>query len=438
MGVETDLSTETQYSIADGPFEPYNPALILGGLEVGVTPLEMAHAYNTLAAGGQRLSGTMAADAGGPVGIIDVYDGGDDCAERSATSRATRCPTRPAPAASTRRSPSRSIDPAVAAEAKSILLDRGLAAAPDTWRRPATRPGARPGPPTTTATPGSAARRRRITACVWVGYPGHGDADGDRVRRRAGRRRHLPGPDLLARGRRLRLDSMATRDDGNEVKADADEVDSAVDRARRPTTPPSRPSPDRPSRPIPRDRGPRSRPRAPSPSPPHRRPTPTGTARGPPRRRPAPTPAATQRRGGRRERGRRLARLAAGRRPTAPAAAAARRYALPAAQKRHGQLGRLRDPDPRTRRDLERRSHGAARARSSNGGRSSAAALRSRPIPSASVSLPGPEHSSLRGRAAAAAGASPRGPRVGSSARISTAAALPSGSQTAFSMLWMP
>ena len=58
-------------------------------------------------------------------------------------------------------------------------------------------------------------------------------------------------------------------------------------------------------------------------------------------------------------------------------------------------------------------------------------------MPSASVSLPGPEHSSR-------AGSRPRRPRiasrprVGSSARISTAAALPSGSQTAFSMLWIP
>ena len=105
MGIETDLSTETEYSIDDGPFEPYNPALILGGLENGVTPLEMAHAYNTLAADGKRLSGTMAASSGGPVGIIasrrrrrrrgDVDD------------RVTWSPTRPAPAARTRRSPSR-------------------------------------------------------------------------------------------------------------------------------------------------------------------------------------------------------------------------------------------------------------------------------------------------------------------------------------------
>jgi len=75
MGIETDLSTEIDYSIDGGEFQPYNPAMILGGLETGVTPLELAHAYNTIAAGGERLSGTMASSAGGPLGIVDVYDG---------------------------------------------------------------------------------------------------------------------------------------------------------------------------------------------------------------------------------------------------------------------------------------------------------------------------------------------------------------------------
>jgi penicillin-binding protein 1A len=51
--------------------------MILGGLETGVTPLEMAHAYNSIAAGGRRLSGTMASNAGGPLGIVEVTDGGD-------------------------------------------------------------------------------------------------------------------------------------------------------------------------------------------------------------------------------------------------------------------------------------------------------------------------------------------------------------------------
>ncbi len=50
MGITTPLST--------------NPAMTIGGLTVGVTPLDMAHAYETIAHGGERVSGTMAeADA---------------------------------------------------------------------------------------------------------------------------------------------------------------------------------------------------------------------------------------------------------------------------------------------------------------------------------------------------------------------------------------
>ena len=53
-----------------------NPAMILGGLERGVTPLEMAYAFSTIASGGQRISGTMASRGigKGPVGIESVED----------------------------------------------------------------------------------------------------------------------------------------------------------------------------------------------------------------------------------------------------------------------------------------------------------------------------------------------------------------------------
>ena len=78
MGVDTDLSTQNEYSVQGGPFEPYNPALVLGGLEVGVTPLEMAHAYETLAMDGKRISGTLAASDGGPVAIDEVHETPED------------------------------------------------------------------------------------------------------------------------------------------------------------------------------------------------------------------------------------------------------------------------------------------------------------------------------------------------------------------------
>ena len=54
-----------KYSVGGGPFAPYNPALILGGLRTGVSPLEMAHAYQTLAHNGQIVSGTMADSSDG-------------------------------------------------------------------------------------------------------------------------------------------------------------------------------------------------------------------------------------------------------------------------------------------------------------------------------------------------------------------------------------
>ena len=57
-----------------------NPALILGGLEHGVTPLEMAYAYNTLANGGERVSGTEASkgNGDGPVAIENVTTGSNE------------------------------------------------------------------------------------------------------------------------------------------------------------------------------------------------------------------------------------------------------------------------------------------------------------------------------------------------------------------------
>jgi penicillin-binding protein 1A len=60
MGITTPIST--------------NPAMTIGGLHVGVTPLDMAHAYETIAHSGQRVSGTLA-EPGAPVGIEGVGSG---------------------------------------------------------------------------------------------------------------------------------------------------------------------------------------------------------------------------------------------------------------------------------------------------------------------------------------------------------------------------
>jgi penicillin-binding protein 1A len=119
MGIETGLSTEAEYSIDGGPFEPYNPALILGGLAEGVTPLEMAHAYEAIATGGKRISGTMASESGDPVGIIEVRDRGEDGVAGNDDGELVK--DNEGNSGQNKVIAKQVIDPGVAAEAKTLL-----------------------------------------------------------------------------------------------------------------------------------------------------------------------------------------------------------------------------------------------------------------------------------------------------------------------------
>jgi penicillin-binding protein 1A len=58
MGIRTPVSS--------------NYAMTLGGLKEGVTPLDMAHAYETFIEHGRRIGGTLGAGRTGPVGISEV------------------------------------------------------------------------------------------------------------------------------------------------------------------------------------------------------------------------------------------------------------------------------------------------------------------------------------------------------------------------------
>ena len=71
MGIRTKLST--------------NPAMLLGGLKEGVTPLEMAFAYSTIANRGRRVSGTLASYKGGPVAIEKVENAQGKTKDKSKT-----------------------------------------------------------------------------------------------------------------------------------------------------------------------------------------------------------------------------------------------------------------------------------------------------------------------------------------------------------------
>ena len=82
MGIETDFST--------------NPSMVLGAIDPGVTPLEMAHAYETIATDGERVGGNL-----------DTSPGPNNAPRTSAPSRSTRS-LRPTVTPSPRTSPRRS------------------------------------------------------------------------------------------------------------------------------------------------------------------------------------------------------------------------------------------------------------------------------------------------------------------------------------------
>jgi penicillin-binding protein 1A len=76
MGLQTDFST--------------NPSMVLGAIDPGVSPLEMAHAYETIGTGGERVGGNLDTSPGpnnkpedlGPVAIDKISaPGGDTIAE---------------------------------------------------------------------------------------------------------------------------------------------------------------------------------------------------------------------------------------------------------------------------------------------------------------------------------------------------------------------
>jgi penicillin-binding protein 1A len=137
MGIRTPLST--------------NPAMTLGGLEKGVTPLEMAYAYTTIANRGEKRSGTLATYPGGPVAIENVIEPDGD--EEINQPRNVRI------------YPSAVGDTAI--EILTGVVDSGTGTAArvseTTW-----------GKTGTTESYGDAwfcGSDADLTACVWVGYP---------------------------------------------------------------------------------------------------------------------------------------------------------------------------------------------------------------------------------------------------------------------------
>jgi penicillin-binding protein 1A len=140
MGIRTPVSS--------------NYAMTLGGLKEGVTPLDMAHAYETLIAGGRRISGTLGAGEDGPVGIKEVVGANDKPIKKNKTEARRVLPAK------------------IADETVGIMttvVSRG------TGRRAALGPGEfAAGKTGTTENSGDAwfvGFNERWTVAVWVGYP---------------------------------------------------------------------------------------------------------------------------------------------------------------------------------------------------------------------------------------------------------------------------
>jgi penicillin-binding protein 1A len=167
MGIESDLRTDHRYSVNGERFQPFNPALVLGGLTTGVSPLEMAHAYETIAQDGYRISGTMAASEAGVVAINKVTQRQGDSPNPGGKPVETNDGT-------TGENEVRSeqvVEPSIAAEVRSLLTSvvtsgTGTNASPSSGEAVWGKTG-------TTDDNGDAwfcGATEEITACVWVGH----------------------------------------------------------------------------------------------------------------------------------------------------------------------------------------------------------------------------------------------------------------------------
>jgi penicillin-binding protein 1A len=139
MGIRTPVSS--------------NYAMTLGGLKQGVTPLDMAHAYETFIEGGRRIGGTLGAGDDGPVGIAEVLSPGGKVIKKN------------------RRTVKPVLDPGIANQTVGIMT---TVISQGTGRRAALGPGQfAAGKTGTTENSGDAwfvGFTKRWTVAVWVGY----------------------------------------------------------------------------------------------------------------------------------------------------------------------------------------------------------------------------------------------------------------------------
>ena len=147
MGIGTKFST--------------NPSMVLGAIDPGVTPLEMAYAYTTISHGGERVGGNLDATAGPEQHALGARRRSRSTRSRTRTERRSR---------TTRPRASRVLSPSVASTIKSILHRNVLEG---TGKLAQFGDSAEWGKTGTTENNGDAwfcGGDEHFTACVWVGH----------------------------------------------------------------------------------------------------------------------------------------------------------------------------------------------------------------------------------------------------------------------------
>ena len=410
-----------------------NYAMILGGLKIGVSPLDMAHAYETLATGGLKVYNPLIGDMDvpnqpGPTAIAQI-----ECPRLSARTWSTIRPT----GGSCRNGSTE--------EVRTML--EGVVG-PGGTAPMAAIPGVvvagKTGTTTNYADAWFVGWTPQLTTAVWVGYPQGAipmttDYNGAPVE--GGTFPAIIWHNFMVQALQILANEQVeygphkagqTHDDRDDAEPDSEHRRRALHSCRHDHHDPTNTTGSQPRPPVAQQRRRRHRRRHDSGQ--HRR---RHNHAG---RRPTPTPAppptgGTSGTGG------------AGKAAGLGAADCRRRYEgrtgadrnrLPRTRETPRQLDGLRDPDPRRDDDLERSRHAGGRPAIVTGPRRGRTPLSVSSTPSACVSFPGPraEIAQPRRRPRRAASLDPRrAARARGSARPRRS---PSGSQTAFSIAWTP
>ncbi len=187
------------------------PAEGIGGLRIGVSPLEMSSAYATLAAGGLHRK---------PVAVSKVVFPGGQRRPPEALAAASGC-----------------VSPAVAWEVTRLLHDNIIEGTGTAAYTGCAGQAGKTGTTDKYTDAWFAGYQPNLATVVWVGYPESNDVSMSSVHGQHRLRRHLPGRDLALA--LLRRRACPARNSTNRSSRSAGRRSTAATRARAPATTPA-------------------------------------------------------------------------------------------------------------------------------------------------------------------------------------------------------